>query len=443
MYMSLFEKNLHTNEPLAQRMRPQTLDEFVGHEKIVGHDTLLRRIIENDELISLIFWAPPGTGKTTLAQVIANTTNSRFVNFSAVTGGVKQLREIVAEAESQLQFHKARTILFVDEIHRFNKSQQDFFLPYVERGVLTLIGATTENPSFEVNAALLSRCKVFKLNQLNAQNIADILIRALQDKERGYGNKKITITKDTIKFLAVMSNGDARTALNTLEFAVKSARLGKNGEFIIDQKDIKEVLQKSLLYDKSGEEHYNIISALHKSLRGSDVNASLYWLGRMLEAGENPLYIVRRLVRFASEDIGMADPRALEQATAAYNACHFIGMPECNVILAQLVVYLGQAPKSNHVYTAYKSVQKAVYDTMNDPVPIHLRNAPTQLMKDLGYGKDYKYNPNYDEPVNQDYLPKKIKGTVFWTGGFQEENKENNSKHKKRNKKNSETIRSD
>lgn len=431
MYMSLFEKNLHTNEPLAQRMRPQNLDEFVGHEKIVGHDTLLRRIIENDELISLIFWAPPGTGKTTLAQVIANTTNSRFVSFSAVTGGVKQLREIVAEAESQLQFHKARTILFVDEIHRFNKSQQDFFLPYVERGVLTLIGATTENPSFEVNAALLSRCKVFKLNQLNAQNIADILTRALKDKDRGYGNKKIKITIDTIKFLAVMSNGDARTALNTLEFAVKSARLGKNGEFIIDQKDIKEVLQKSLLYDKSGEEHYNIISALHKSLRGSDVNASLYWLGRMLEAGENPLYIARRLVRFSSEDIGMADPRALEQATAAYNACHFIGMPECNVILAQLVVYLGQAPKSNHVYTAYKSVQKAVYDTMNDPVPIHLRNAPTQLMKDLGYGKDYKYNPNYDEPVDQDYLPKKIQGAVFFEGDSHEEGKENSNEYQK------------
>lgn len=412
--MSLFDSNLNLNTPLADKMRPNDFDDFLGHEKIIGKGTLLRRIIENDELISMIFWSPPGSGKTTLAKIIANKTKSDFVKFSAVTGGVKQLREIIEEAKNKLKFEQKRTILFVDEIHRFNKAQQDFFLPYVESGIITLIGATTQNPSFEINSALLSRCKVFKFNSLSNQDIANLLVYTLKNKERGYGNKKIKISKDTIKFIAILSNGDARSALNTLEFCVKSANIKKDSSILINEDHVKEVLQKTFLYDKSGEEHYNIISALHKSLRGSDIDASLYWLARMLEAGEDPLYIARRLVRFASEDIGLADTNALEQCVAVYNACNFIGMPECNVILAQAVVYLAKAPKSNALYKAYNKVKKDVYETINYPVPLHLRNAPTDLMKNLGYGKDYKYNPDFDCDVKQTYVPKKLIGKKYF-----------------------------
>lgn len=412
--MSLFEENLKLNQPLAERMRPQKLEDYIGHEGIIGKGTLLRRLIENDELVSLLFWAPPGTGKTTLARIIAQTTQSHFESFSAVSGGLKQLREIVAAAQDRLQFHKHRTILFVDEIHRFNKAQQDFFLPHVESGHIILIGATTENPSFEVNRALLSRCKVFKLQKLTPQNIVDIIVQALQDKNSGYGNQKIKITKDTILFLAQISQGDARVALNTLEFAVKSAHINKKGEKEIDNDAIKEVVQSNIIFDKNGEQHYNIISALHKSLRGSDVDAAMYWLGRMLEGGENPLYIARRLVRFASEDIGMADPRALEQAVAAYQGCHFIGMPECEVLLVQCVVYLAQAPKSVAIYKGYKNVKEDVKETSHESVPMHLRNAPTDLMKEIGYGKDYKYTPDHKEDPDQDYLPKSLQGKKYF-----------------------------
>lgn len=412
---TLFNNNLTSNAPLAERMRPQTLAEYVGHESVIGEGTLLRNIIENDELVSLLFWAPPGAGKTTLARIIANQTQSTFVSFSAVSGGIKDVRAIVKEAEDRLLLHKKRTILFVDEIHRFNKAQQDFFLPFVERGIIILIGATTENPSFEVNSALLSRCKVFKLEQLTGQNIADIIVQAIKDKQRGYGNQKIKISKELIKYIATISNGDARTALNTLEFAVKASKRNEKGDIIVDEETVKQAVQKNyLLYDKDGEEHYNIISALHKSMRGSDVDASLYWLGRMLEAGEEPLYIARRVVRFASEDIGLADPGALEQAVAVYQACHFIGMPECNVILAQAVIYMAKAPKSIGAYAAYKAVQRDVQETMNEPVPLHICNAPTDLMKDLGYGKGYKYNPNFEGEVDQDYLPEKLVGKKYY-----------------------------
>lgn len=411
---NLFSSNMNLYEPLAERMRPRTLDDFVGHEKIVGIGTLLRRIIEQDELVSMIFWAPPGTGKTTLARVIAELTKSRFISFSAVMGGVKQIREIIDEAEDSLRLYRKRTVLFVDEIHRFNKSQQDLFLPFVEKGSLVLIGATTENPSFEVNAALLSRCRVFKLNQLGAQHVADIVVRAIHDSERGYGNQKITISDNTIRHIAVRANGDARAALNMLEFAVKSAIRDESGVLIIDEDSVKEIIQKNILYDKNGEEHYNIISALHKSLRGSDINASLYWMARMLEGGEDPLYIARRLIRFASEDIGLADPHALTQCVAVYQACHFLGAPECSVHLSQAVVYLARAPKSNALYKAYESVKKDVHTTLTESVPLHLCNAPTDLMKKIGYSKGYVYNPDHKGDVSQEYLPKKLLGKIYF-----------------------------
>ncbi len=400
--------------PLAERMRPENFDDFLGQGGIVGEGKILRMAIEKDEVPSMIFWGPPGIGKTTLARIIANMTKATFIQLSATSGSVKEVREVVKNAKKSQEFNGQKTILFVDEIHRFNKAQQDAFLPYVEDGTIILIGATTENPSFEVISALLSRCRVFIFKALSIPEIEQILDHALKDKVKGLGNIKINISVETIKFLVGMSGNDARTALNALELATKFSPKGKDGAIEINSEAVKESLQKThLLYDRAGEEHYNIISALHKSMRGSDVDAALYWLGRMLESGEDPLFVARRLVRFASEDIGLADPNALTQAVAAYQASHFNGMPECNVNLAQAVAYLARAPKSNALYTAYQSVQKDIKNLPAYPVPLHIRNAPTDLMKDIGYGKDYKYNPNFAGPVEQDYLPDELKGNKY------------------------------
>lgn len=400
--------------PLAERMRPENFREFIGQGDIVGEGKILRLAIQKDEVPSMIFWGPSGTGKTTLARIIAKMTKMNFIQLSATSGSVKEVREIFKSAEKSREFNGRKTILFVDEIHRFNKIQQDAFLPYVENGTIILIGATTENPSFEVNSALLSRCRVFVFKILDIPDIEEILKRALVDKVKGLGNLKIKIAPEVINFLAGMSGNDARIALNALELSAKFSLKNKDGVIEINGKAVKESLQKThLLYDRAGEEHYNIISALHKSMRGSDVNAALYWLGRMLESGEDPLFVARRLVRFASEDIGLADPGALVQAVAAYQASHFIGMPECNVVLAQAVAYMARAPKSNALYAAYQKVQKDIKNFPAYPVPLHIRNAPTDLMKDLGYGKDYKYNPNFTEPVEQDYLPKELKGRKY------------------------------
>jgi putative ATPase len=394
------------NTPLADRMRPVTLDELLGQDEVVGPGKLLRQAIGADNLPSIIFWGPPGSGKTTLAYIIAKHTVAEFFQISAVTSGLKDLRLIIKKAKENKLFGK-KTTLFIDEIHRWNKAQQDALLPHVETGTILLIGATTENPSFEVRGALLSRCRVFVLKQLTAEQIAELVKRAIGDSERGLGQLNLKISDEVVNTLAQMSNGDARVALNVLEYASSLSRE-------ITLEIIKEALQKSyLFYDKDGEEHYNIISALHKSLRGSDADAALYWLARMLEAGEDPLYVARRLVRFASEDIGLANSRALEQAVAAYQACHFIGLPECNVILAQAVVYLAKCQKSNELYTAYNQAAQDARDLGNLPVPLHIRNAPTKLMKDLGYAKGYKYSPNYDYQEKQEYLPEKLKGRKY------------------------------
>ena len=402
--------------PLADRMRPLSLQDFQGQEEVIGQGSMLRRLLEADRVPSMVFWGPPGTGKTTLARIIAQLTASRFIQLSAVTSGVKDVRAIVKEADEQLKFYNKRTILFIDEIHRFNKSQQDAFLPHVESGTIILIGATTENPSFEVNSALLSRSRVFVLNKLEPENVLLVLRQALKDQDRGLGLEKIQVTDETLGLIANMADGDARVALNTLEYAVDSCR-PQDPEDVIEltQDAVREAFQKShLLYDRAGEEHYNIISALHKSMRGSDPDAALYWLGRMFEAGEDPLYIARRLIRFASEDIGLADPDALSQAVTAYQAAHYIGPPECNLNLAQAVVYMSKAKKSNALYRAYSQVQETIQERPADPVPLHLRNAPTKLMKELGYGKDYKYNPSFKEPIDQDYLPESLAGQKFY-----------------------------
>jgi len=392
--------------PLADRMRPVILEEFLGQDEIVGQGKMLRQAIAADRAPSMIFWGPPGSGKTTLAYIVAKHTKAEFIRFSAVTSGVRDLKEVIKKARANAIEDK-KTILFIDEIHRWNKAQQDALLPHVERGTIILIGATTENPSFEVRGALLSRCRVFVLRQLGPEQIVEIIKRALQDKARGLGELAVKINDDTINLLAQMSNGDARTALNVLDYAAAISR-------DISGQVIKEAFQKSyLLYDKDGEEHYNIISALHKSLRGSDADAALYWLARMLEAGEDPLYVARRLVRFASEDVGLANSRALEQAVAAFEAAHFMGMPECNVVLAQAVVYLAKCEKSNELYTAYNQAAADVHKMGNQPVPLHIRNAPTKLMKDLDYGKDYKYSPDYGYKENQEYLPEKLKGRKY------------------------------
>jgi len=412
-----FRATSNKDASLADRMRPQTLVEFFGQSDLVGEGKLLRRLIDSDQIPSMIFWGPPGTGKTTLARIIANLTGATFVQFSATTSGVADLKKIISEARDRLKLHNKRTILFIDEIHRWNKAQQDALLPHVEDGTVILIGATTENPSFEVNSALLSRSRVFVLNQLEPEDIIKILSLAVTDKDKGMGNLKIKTDNEVLEYLAMLSNGDARTALNVMELSVRATKPIKSGIIKLNKEKIRESLQRNAhLYDKTGEQHYNIISALHKSLRGSDADAALYWLGRMLSGGEDPLYIARRLVRFASEDVGLANSKALEQAVAGYQACHFIGMPECNVILAQIVVYLAKCKKSNELYTAINEVMRDVKETMDEPVPIHLRNAPTKLMKNLGYGKDYKYSPNFNYEEKQDYLPHKIKGHKYLKG---------------------------
>ena len=402
--------------PLAFRMRPRSIGEFVGQEKIMGRGKVLRTMIERDALSSLILWGPPGSGKTTVAMIMATMTGSEFVSFSAVTSGVRDIRDVVGRAREHISINGRRTVLFCDEIHRFNKSQQDAFLPHVENGCIILVGATTENPSFEVNSPLLSRAKVFVLSPLSEKDICLLVMRALEDTERGLGGLGLTLEKDALYLIASSSDGDARRALNLLEL---SSLLVTGESREISKATVREALQhKHIGYDKAGEEHYNLISALHKSLRGSDPDASLYWLARMLEAGEAPLYIARRMVRFASEDIGIADPNALTMAIAARDAVHFIGLPEGELALAQAAVYLATAPKSNSLYKAYAEVKKTIRGGRNDPVPIELRNAPTSLMKDLGYGKDYKYPHDAREKiVKQDYLPAKLKGRTFYRPG--------------------------
>jgi putative ATPase len=400
-------------QPLAARIRPQTLQEFVGQTHLLGPGKILRRLIENDNVSSMIFWGPPGVGKTTLARIIAKHTKSAFIDFSAVTSGIKEIRTVMQKAETNRQYG-ARTIVFVDEIHRFNKAQQDAFLPFVEKGSIILIGATTENPSFEINNALLSRCKVFVLHALTAEELTVLLQHALKD-ERGLGNQKVIISKDMLEQIANFANGDARTALSTLEMVVLNSPT-KGDTVTVPPETLEQCLsKKSLLYDKNGEEHYNLISALHKSMRNSDPDAAVYWLARMLEAGEDPLYVARRVVRFASEDVGMADPRALEIAVAAFQACHFIGMPECTVHLTQAVVYMSLAPKSNAMEVAYNSAKSDAMNMLDEPVPLVIRNAPTKLMKELHYGQGYQYaHDTKDKLTNMQCLPDSLLGREYY-----------------------------
>jgi len=400
------QNKLKNSKPLADRMRPDTLENFLGQDEVLGEGRMLKKAILSGQIPSMIFWGPPGTGKTTLAHIIAKKCQVKFMELSAVSSGLKDLKEVVSIARTN-EIEGISTMLFIDEIHRWNKKQQDALLPHVEKGVITLIGATTENPSFEVISALLSRCRVFVLKRLEKADIEKIIRRAMADKEKGLGHLKLDIKDDIIDILADMSNGDARTALNVLEYASTISP-------VITKESVKESFQKShLMYDKGGEEHYNIISALHKSMRGGDADASLYWLARMLEAGEDPLYIARRLVRFASEDIGLANSRALEQSVSAYQACHFMGMPECNVVLAQVVVYMAKCQKSNDLYVAYGKAARDVRDLGNQDVPLHIRNAPTKLMKNLGYGSGYKYSPDYGYQEEQQYFPDKLKGRKY------------------------------
>ena len=409
---SLFERKVP--QPLAARLRPATLDEYVGQTHLLGPGKVLRRLIETDQISSMIFWGPPGVGKTTLARIIAHKTKASFIDFSAVTSGIKEIRAVMQQAEENRRFGE-RTIVFVDEIHRFNKAQQDAFLPFVEKGSIILIGATTENPSFEINGALLSRCKVFVLQALKPDEVAGLLRRALQDP-RGFGGQTIHIPEELLQALAVFANGDARTALSTLEMVVLNGDVAPDGSITVTEETVEQCTsKKSLLYDKQGEEHYNLISALHKSMRNSDPDAAVYWLARMLEAGEDPLYVARRVIRFASEDVGLADPRALEQAVAAYQACHFLGMPECTVHLTQAVVYLSLAPKSNALYKAYEHAKTDAVRQLAEPVPLVIRNAPTRLMKELEYGKGYQYaHDAADKLTTIQCLPDSLLGRRYY-----------------------------
>lgn len=410
---SLFDDN--KNQPLASRLRPRNLDEFVGQTHLIGEGKILRRLIDGDNITSLIFWGPPGVGKTTLAKIIANKTHSAFIEFSAVTSGIKDIKTVMQQAEDNRKLGE-KTIVFVDEIHRFNKAQQDAFLPFVEKGSIILIGATTENPSFEVNNALLSRCKVFVLQSLRTEDLTALLKRAIKD-ERGFGNNKVNIPEEMITMIAEFANGDARSALSTLEMVILNADVDKSGTITVTKETMEQcITKKSLLYDKNGEEHYNIISALHKSMRNSDPDAAVYWLARMLEAGEDPLYVARRVVRFASEDVGLADPRALEIAVAAYQACHFIGMPECSVHLTQAVIYMALAPKSNSTEVAYLKARQDAIAQLAEPVPLQIRNAPTKLMKELNYGKGYQYaHDSEDKLTNMQCLPDSLLGREYYT----------------------------
>ncbi len=400
--------------PLAGRLRPRDLTEYVGQEHLLGEGKMLRQLIERDQISSMIFWGPPGVGKTTLAGIIAGHTRSAFITFSAVTSGIKEIKEVMQQAEDASRMGR-RTVVFVDEIHRFNKAQQDAFLPFVEKGSIILIGATTENPSFEINSALLSRCRVFVLKELSEQDLIKLLNHALQSP-LGFGNQDVHMTDRQLYAIAVFANGDARTALNVLEMVVINGEISSDGSITVTDEGLEQCTnQKSLLYDKTGEEHYNIISALHKSMRNSDPDAAIYWMLRMLEGGENPLYIARRLVRFASEDVGMADPQALQIAVAAYQACHFLGVPECDVHLTHAVTYLAMAPKSNSLYLACEACKKEIREGIAEPVPLQIRNAPTKLMSDLHYGEGYEYaHDTKDKLTTMECLPESMRGKEFY-----------------------------
>lgn len=420
--MTLFDDRKRT-APLASRLRPSSLEEFAGQAHLLGEGKILRQLIERDQISSMIFWGPPGVGKTTLAGIIAGRTNADFINFSAVTSGIKEIKEVMNQAEGSRRMG-IRTVLFVDEIHRFNKAQQDAFLPFVEKGSIVLIGATTENPSFEVNGALLSRCRVFVLKALTEEDLEKVLSHALKSPN-GFGPQNVRITQEQLAAIAAFANGDARTALNTLEMAVTNGEISEEGILVTNAGLEQCISKKSLLYDKNGEEHYNLISALHKSMRNSDPDAAIYWMCRMLEGGENPLYIARRLIRFASEDVGMADSHALQVAVAAYQACHFLGMPECDVHLTHAVVYLSMAPKSNALYTACETCKQDVRNLRAEPVPLALRNAPTRLMKDLEYGKGYEYAHDTEEKLtHMECMPESLSEREYYHPTAEGEEKE-------------------
>ena len=412
--LSLFTQEVNLSAPLASRLRPQTLDDYIGQEHLVGKGKVLRQMLEKDRISSMVFWGPPGVGKTTLARIIAHMTCASFIDFSAVTSGIKEIKDVMRQAEGD-RMVGLKTIVFVDEIHRFTKAQQDACLPYVEKGSIILIGATTENPSFEINSALLSRCKVFVLQALTEQDVRKLLHNALSDK-RGFGNNTIHIEDRLLNAIAVFANGDARTALNTLDMAVLNGKIEEDGSITVQEEILEQCTgKKMLLYDRAGEEHYNLISALHKSMRNSDPDAAIYWLARMLEAGEDPLYVARRLIRFASEDVGMADAQALQVAVAAYQACHFNGMPECNVNLTHAVVYLSMAPKSNALYVGYERAKKDAEKMLTEPVPLQIRNGVTSLMQELHYGEGYQYAHDAEEKLtDMECLPASLKGREYY-----------------------------